>query len=74
MQIGQKINCINAGITQEQLHVSRQTISKWESGMTQPDIENVVTISRLFHGLLTLSRKRLWRKCVWRKPVLGDLS
>ena len=54
MQIGQKICQLRkiSGITQEQLaeqlHVSRQTISKWESGATLPDIESVVVISRLF--------------------------
>lgn len=55
MQIGQKINILrkNADITQEQLaeqlHVTRQTISKWESGVTLPDIESVVILSRFFH-------------------------
>lgn len=54
MQIGQKINLLrkNAGITQEQLaqqlHVSRQTISKWEAGTSLPDIESVIGISRVF--------------------------
>ena len=41
-----------AGWSQEelagQIHVSRQTLSKWESGGAVPDTENVVALSRLF--------------------------
>lgn len=54
MQIGNKINQLRklSGMTQEQLaeklSVSRQTISKWESGATYPDIESVVRISKMF--------------------------
>ena len=54
MQVGRKIYLLrkNAGITQEQLseqlNVSRQTISKWESGVSLPDVESVVAISKLF--------------------------
>ena len=40
-------------LTQEQLaeklNVSRQTISKWESDSTSPDLESIVKISRIFH-------------------------
>ena len=32
----------------EQLHVSRQTVSKWERGINQPDIETIVRLSDLF--------------------------
>lgn len=32
----------------EKLHVSRQAISKWELGMTLPEIENVIVISKFF--------------------------
>lgn len=31
------------------LNVSRQTISKWETGDTLPDVFNAVAISKLFH-------------------------
>ena len=54
MQIGNKISQLRklSGMTQEQLaeklHVSRQTISKWEAGTTMPDLESVATISRMF--------------------------
>ena len=41
------------GYTQEKLaeemHVSRQAVAKWESGMAWPDIENLLQISNLFH-------------------------
>ena len=33
----------------EQLHVSRQAISKWESGTSHPEHEKLVAISRYFH-------------------------
>lgn len=41
------------GITQEELaetlHVSRQAVAKWESGMAYPDITNLIQLSELFH-------------------------
>ena len=55
MEIGNKINQLRklSGMTQEQLaeklNVSRQTISKWESESTSPDIESNVIIRRIFH-------------------------
>ncbi len=32
----------------ESLDVSRQAISKWESGTARPDIENMISLSKLF--------------------------
>lgn len=55
MKIGNKLNQLRklSGMTQEQLaeklNVSRQTISKWESDSTSPDLESIVKISRMFH-------------------------
>lgn len=55
MEIGNKLNQLKklSGMTQEQLaeklNVSRQTISKWESGSTSPDLESIVKVSKLFH-------------------------
>lgn len=41
------------GITQEELaetlHVTRQAVAKWESGMAYPDITNLIQLSELFH-------------------------
>lgn len=54
MEIGNKVQQLRklSGMTQEQLaekiNVSRQTISKWESGGTSPDLESIVKISKLF--------------------------
>jgi transcriptional regulator with XRE-family HTH domain len=43
----------NAGLTQEQfaetLAISRQAVSKWERGVTMPDIENLMYISNIFN-------------------------
>lgn len=33
----------------EKLNVSRQTISRWEVGSAQPDISNLLQLSKLFH-------------------------
>lgn len=33
----------------ERLDVSRQTVSKWELGAAQPELDKVVAISELFH-------------------------
>ena len=55
MKIGNKLNQLRklSGMTQEQLaekiDVSRQTISKWESDSTSPDLDSSVKISRIFH-------------------------
>ena len=42
----------NSGLSQEQLaeqlHVSRQAISKWESGTAVPESEKLITISNYF--------------------------
>ncbi|WP_203262154.1 helix-turn-helix domain-containing protein [Streptococcus uberis] len=40
-------------LTQEdlalKLNISRQTISKWEQGMSEPDIQSIIKISQLFN-------------------------
>ena len=33
----------------EQLHVSRQTVSRWETGSAMPDASNLLQLSELFH-------------------------
>lgn len=42
----------NAGLSQEQLaealDISRQAISKWESGTTSPDVHNIVQLGKLY--------------------------
>ena len=54
MEIGNKINKLRklSGMTQEQLaeklNVSRQTVSKWESDSSVPDLTSIVKIGRLF--------------------------
>lgn len=51
--IGENIKAIrkNKGMTQEELaiklNVARQTISKWEKGLTVPDAEMVQKISEI---------------------------
>lgn len=52
--IGMNIACLRRrnNLTQEQLaeklHVSRQTLAKWERGESEPDIRSLCTLSNLF--------------------------
>lgn len=43
----------NANMTQaelaEKLNVSRQAVSKWEKGLSIPDIENILLLSKVFN-------------------------
>ena len=54
MTLGEKLQTLRKaqGWSQEELaqriNVSRQALSKWESGASVPDTENVVALSRLF--------------------------
>ena len=54
MTFGEKLQALRKaqGLSQEelaqQINVSRQALSKWESGALVPDTENVVALSRLF--------------------------
>lgn len=54
MNTGERINQIRkmSGMTQEELaeklNVSRQTISKWETGASSPDLENAINLCNIF--------------------------
>ena len=43
----------------EELGVTRQAISKWESGRAFPSMEKLIALS-LFHKGMVLHRKRTW--------------
>ena len=55
MNIGKRIALCRkkAGLSQEQLAeqlgISRQAVSRWETGDAMPDTERVIQLSRLFH-------------------------
>lgn len=55
MKLGEKIALCRkkAGLSQEELAsrlaLSRQAVSRWETGAAAPDIEKVAELSRLFH-------------------------
>lgn len=55
MELCKKIHELRkiSGLTQEQLaektDVTRQTVSKWESGISTPDWESMIKISKLFN-------------------------
>ena len=54
MSMGEKIQALRqaAGLSQEQLaermEVSRQSVSKWESGRSRPDMDKLVMLAQLF--------------------------
>lgn len=57
----------NKGLSQEELsaklHVVRQTVSKWESGLSMPDAQMLMRISKILkHQLMKSLRKNLMRK------------
>lgn len=54
MTVGNNIKCYREknGLTQkelsQQIHISRQTISNWENGISCSDIENTVIMNNIF--------------------------
>ena len=44
-----KLNNMSQDELAEKLEVTRQSISLWETGQTQPSLENVVALAKLFH-------------------------
>lgn len=70
MTIGEQIKKLRVSqkMTQqalaEQLHISRQSISKWETNVTQPTFDNIVELSNIFQ----ISLDELLRE----DPVLLD--
>lgn len=54
MKLGEKIALLRkkAGLSQEELAarlgISRQAVSRWETGSAQPDLEKVIELARLF--------------------------
>ena len=79
--IGKRIMTLRkkAGMSQEdlasKLNVSRQSISKWESGQSLPDVEKIALISKIFnvstdsliHGTEMPSR----HSCPWHRDDLA---
>ena len=76
MTLGQHIQALRkeAGYSQEALGealgVTRQSISKWESDQAIPEVDKLVTLSRLFQvpvGVLLQwsprTPRNIWRKC-----------
>lgn len=43
-----KVNRLSQEALANKLGISRQAISKWESGSSFPDLENLVELSRLY--------------------------
>lgn len=54
MEFSERLTALRkkAGLSQEklaeQLQISRQAVSKWESGVTSPDMRNIVQLSALY--------------------------
>lgn len=43
-----KTRCLSQENIAERCHVSRQAVSKWESGNSMPDIDNLISIGQIF--------------------------
>ena len=90
MNFSEKLKTLRSlrGLTQadiaEQLHISRQAISKWENGLNEPDIMSIiqlcdileVSLDELLRDDLPLVQKlakkeRLFKKLVVTIAILG---
>lgn len=55
MEFKERISCLrkDKGYSQEdlaeKLGISRQAVAKWEAGLSYPDVDNLITLSNLFH-------------------------
>lgn len=49
LQLLRKEKGMSQEVLAEKLNVSRQAVSKWETGESQPDISNIVLLSEIFH-------------------------
>ena len=71
MAFGEKLQEVRkqSGMTQEtfaeQLHVSRQAVSRWESGRGYPEIEKILYICHRYHTRSSPTSFRLSRR---RRP------
>lgn len=71
-----------AGLTQQQLadrlHVTRQSVSSWELGRTEPDLQTLTELAEVFGTdaglLLAVSGLELGLFAYWRKLLLHDYS
>jgi transcriptional regulator with XRE-family HTH domain len=78
------------GLTQDDvalsLYVSRQTVSKWENGINEPDIGTILKLSDIYSVTLDdllredvavvgrLARKeRSYKKLIWAVAILGSI-
>lgn len=71
---------INQEQLAEQLHVTRQAVSNWETGKTQPDIETLtriaeyfgVSVERLIYGKeITIESDKIKRTWNWGRSRLS---
>lgn len=68
-----KIACLSQEQMAEKLCVSRQAVSKWESGRGTPDIENLQSIARLFDiSIDTLLKDELLSSAILKEEI--DIS
>lgn len=51
----------------EKLNVSRQAVAKWESGKSYPEIDKIVSISRLFNITIDSLLKDFEKNCVEKR-------
>ena len=61
-----------AGVTQEQLAetlgVSRQSVSKWEGGLSFPELDTILRICDLYEVIWTPCSGAAWPTAWWATP------
>ena len=80
MQLGEKIQLSRKkkGLSQEDLanllNVSRQAVQKWESGMSLPEINNLVTMSNIFDVSLDFLLKDIPESAIQNDSVNNNIE
>lgn len=83
MEIGQKLQTLrrDRGWSQDdvaqRLHVTRQTLSKWELDKSTPDLDSLLALSQLYHVgvdhlLENTKRQRLGKWWQHKREAVGD--
>lgn len=85
MSVNQKLAYLRKknGLSQlklaETLHVSRQDISRWETGAAMPSTDNLRSLSELYSVLLQKQRKNFTSsvrlsKCIMKMKIVQQLN
>ncbi len=84
MRIGEKLkeerekNELSQKDVADRLHVARQSVSRWETDQSYPDVENLIALGRLYHvsldELLGIEREEVIPESVQKKTEEEEKS